>query len=117
MKSAFRHGKAFKRMERGKYESAARLLESVCNEVPEHTNSEYTYYNIGECYFRMGKLDTALIWLSKSHDQYSNHIDSNKDVRYLRAYRDMLQLYCKALRINHQNELADKISLGNDFGS
>jgi tetratricopeptide (TPR) repeat protein len=117
LKSAFYHGKAFKRMERGKYGSAARILESVCHEVPEGTNSEYTYYNIGQCYFRMNELGTALNWLSKSYDLYTNNIKSNRSFRYLSGYRDMLQLYCKALRIDRQNELADKIIRENDFGS
>ena len=116
-KSALNHGKAFKRMELCRYESAARILESACQEHPSSPNIEYSYYSIGQCYFRLGELLTALKWLSKSYELYRNNTQVNRDHRYLSGYRDMLQLYCKALRISRQNELADKIIHENDFGS
>lgn len=116
-KSALYHGKAFKKMELGRYESAARILESVCQENPDSPNIEYSYYSIGQCYFRLGKLKTALTWLSKSYDLYRKNIKKNRNFRYRTGYQDLIQLYCKALRIDHQIELADKIIHENDFGS
>ncbi len=116
-RSAFYHGKAFKKMELGKYEIAANLLEKLCQDFPEDNNIEYSYYSVGQCYFRIGRLDTALSWLSKSYELYRKNIKENRNYRYLSAYRDMLQLYCKALRINRQEGLAEKIILESDFGS
>jgi tetratricopeptide (TPR) repeat protein len=116
-KSALYHGNAFKRMELGRYKSAALILESVCQDNPDSPNIEYSYYSIGQCYFRLGELKTALIWLSKSNDLYRKNISGNRDFRYLSGYRDMLKLYCKALRIDRQNELAYKILRENEFGS
>jgi tetratricopeptide (TPR) repeat protein len=76
-RSAFYHGIAFKKMELGKYEIAANLLEKLCQYFPEDNNIEYSYYSIGQCYFQMGKLETALSWLSKSYEQYRKNIHAN----------------------------------------
>jgi tetratricopeptide (TPR) repeat protein len=116
-RSAFYHGIAFKKMELGKYEIAANLLEKLCQYFPEDKNIEYSYYSIGQCYFHMGKLETALSWLSKSYELYRINIQANQNFRYLSAYRDMLNLYCKALRINRQEGLADKLIFESDYSS
>lgn len=59
-KSAFYHGKAFKKMELGQYEYASRILESLIKETPNGINIEHSYYSLGRCYFRMGNLETAV---------------------------------------------------------
>lgn len=96
-------------MELGRYKVAATILEKMCEYNPEDHNIEFSYYSIGQCYFRMGKLETALHWLSKSYDLYRNNIQERKSFTHFKTYRETIQLYCKALRINLQDNLADKI--------
>lgn len=116
-KSAFYHGKAFRRMELGRFESAAKILESICHENPRKPGNEISYFFIGQCYFRMGKIDLTINWLSKAYEIFNIKIIENKSYRYLRNYRDMLELYCKALRIKGDGAVADKLIYENDFGS
>lgn len=116
-KSAFYHGKAFRKMELGQFESAAKILESICRDNPREPGNEISYYFIGQCYFRMGKIDLAINWLSKAYDLFNIKIIENRSYRYLRNYRDMLQMYCTALRIKGETVLADKLIYENDFGS
>ena len=104
-------------MENGQFESAAKIFESICRENPKEPGNEISYYFIGQCYFRMGKIDLAINWLSKAYDLFNIKLIENRSYRYLRNYRDMLQMYCKALRINGETALADKLIYEKDFGS
>jgi tetratricopeptide (TPR) repeat protein len=116
-KAAFLSGKAYKRMEKGNYRGAAIVLMEVCREKPDEENIEYLYYSLGQCHFNLGQLKTAIYWLSKSFELYTIHITTNTNLRYQKCYRDVIEFYCKLLRIDGNTAKADKIVYNIDFGS
>jgi tetratricopeptide (TPR) repeat protein len=107
-KSAYYHGVAFKKMELGKYEKAACILESLIQTNPNGTNIEYSYYRLGRCYFMLGNLETALLNLSKSDELYRENIKTIKNDRYSNAYQEMIHLYRKVRKINNSKTESEK---------
>jgi len=116
-KGAFLSGKVFKRMEKGNYRGAAIILMEICREIPDEENIEFLYYALGQCHYKLGQLKTSIKWLSKSYDLYQKGMVTNSSHRYLRCFRDVVELYCKALRIDGNADIADKIINDLDFGS
>ncbi len=116
-KAAFLSGKAFKRMEKGDYRSAAIILRKICREIPNEENIEFLFYSLGQCHYKLGQLKTAIKWLSNSYDLYQKGIVTNTSLRYRRCYRDVVELYSKVLRISGNADTADKIINDLDFGS
>jgi len=116
-RTAFLHGKAFKRIEKENYKGAANILEKICHENTNDQNSEYVFYCLGLCHFQLGNLITAREWLTKSYDLYKKNIITDTSIRYRRWFRDLAELYCKVLRIDGSDDLADQIINDLDFGS
>jgi tetratricopeptide (TPR) repeat protein len=104
-------------MERGNYRGAAIVLMEVRREKPDEENIEYLYYTLGQCHFNLGQLKTAIYWLSKSFDLYKKGITTNTNLRYRKCYRDVVEFYCKLLRIDGKAAKADKIVYNLDFES
>jgi hypothetical protein len=104
-------------MEKGNYRGAAITLMEVCGLIPNSKGIEYLYYCLGQCHFRLGQLHTATYWFSMSLDLYRKGITTNTGIRYRRCYRDVIELYCKVLRIDGNAETADKVIKELDFGS
>ena len=108
LRIAFLHGKAFKKIEKGNYAYAASLLERLCEEDPEGKN-EYSYFCIGDCYYRLEKYEKAQKWLKKSFDIYKMNILRVKNPRVLRTFSELKKTYIEVLRINGQHEVAKMI--------
>ena len=108
LRIAFMHGKAFKKIEKGNYAEAASLLERLCGEDPEGKN-EYSYFCIGDCYYRLKKYEKAQKWLKKSFDIYKMNIFEVKNQRDLRTFSELKNTYIVVLRINGQHEVAKMI--------
>ena len=108
LRIAFMHGKAFKKIEKGNYAGAALLLERLCEEDPDGKN-EYSYFCIGDCYYRLEKYEKAQKWLKKSFDRYKMNILGVKNQRVLRTFSELKNTYIEVLRINGQNEIAKMI--------
>ena len=107
MKVAFQTGKAFKMIERGNYLGGAKLLESLCEKKDK--NIEYTYYRIGDCYYRLKKYDVALRWLKKSFDIYRSNLSDNRQVDHNRWFRDAKKMYIETLKLTGNIEMAKVI--------
>ena len=116
-RAAFLSGTAYKKMEKKNYRGAAIVLMEVCREKPDEENIEYLYYSLGRCHFNLGQLKTAIYWLSKSYDLYKKGITTDNSLRYRNCYRDVIELYCKLLRIDGKAVKADKIVYNIDFES
>ncbi len=115
-RDAFLHGKAFKKMERGNYLGAAKILENICRDNKDDENMEYTYFSIGRCYFELGKNVKALNWFSKSYDLYQKKIAPDSDARYRIAYRDLISVYCRTLERDGKSQIAKDLISEIDFG-
>jgi tetratricopeptide (TPR) repeat protein len=109
--SPFLHGIAFKKFERRNYKKAAELLENLCRYNEDEENREYTYRTLGHCYLCMGKINSAIKWLSKSYDIYQTNIISKQDSTYLRCYGELVDIYCYALERSGKKEIAKIIKL------
>jgi tetratricopeptide (TPR) repeat protein len=82
---------------------------------PDFENSEYLYYSLAQCHYKLGQLKTAIKWLSKSYDMYRTGVQKNNSQRYISSSRAALELYCKVLRIDGNTALADSIMNKHDW--
>lgn len=108
IRSAFLHGKAFKKMENGNYVGAASILEVLCKDENAR-NIEYSYYRLGDCYYRLGKYEKAVGWLKKSFEIYQANIHTNKEDRYKNCYNDLKNTFSEVLKRTGRHEYANLI--------
>ena len=85
------------------------MLERLCDEESEG-NNEYSYFCIGDCYYRLEKYEKAQKWLKKSFDVYKENIFRVKDQRVQRTFGKLKSTYIEVLRINGQHEIAKIIT-------
>ena len=104
--SKYYHMIAFRKFERGNYKKAAKILEMLCQYNEDVEYREYTYRALGQCYLCMGKIDSAIKWLSKSYDIYRAKIISEKGATYLRDYGELVGIYCNALELGGKKEIS-----------
>lgn len=104
-RSAFLHGKAFKKIEQGNYIGGAALLEYLCSDE-NNDYPEYSYFRLGDCYYRLHKYEKALNWLKRSFEIYHKNAYANKEERYLSCYNDVKNTYIKVLKHTGHHEYA-----------
>ena len=104
-RSAFLHGKAFKKIEKGNYIGGAALLEYLCRDE-NNDNPEYSYFRLGDCYYRLGKYEKALSWLKRSFEIYQKNVPNKKEDRYQSCFNDVAETYIDVLKHTGRHEYA-----------
>ncbi len=69
---------------KGKYKEALNLYLKVANNKKLH--NAYLYYNIGNCYFRMGKLPEAILYYERAHLLKPDDNEISFNLNYARSF-------------------------------